>query len=229
MSVAADPRILAGLKAQTAERDRLLGTGAQRLGWKAGFGTAAAMRKLGTSAPLVGFLTDRTLLPDGATCGVGDWSKPTLEPEIAVRLGRDVEPGSDHDTTAAAVDALAPAIELVDLGPGDDIEAILSGNIFHRAVLLGSFAARPALDEVRIDVDGPNGPIAEQADPRDVLGDLADVVRRLADQIALTGTKLQAGDVVITGAAVPAVTVAPGERYVVRARGLGSVSIDIGA
>jgi 2-keto-4-pentenoate hydratase len=223
-----DPRVVEGLRAQGAERDRLLDEGARRLGWKAGFGTAAAMQALDTRAPIVGFLTDRTLLPDGATCVVADWDNPTLEPEVAVRLVRDLEPGADRATAAAAIDAIALAIELVDPRQTADVEAILAGNIFHRGVVLGEFSTDVPLEGLRLDVSDAQGPKAEGADPTEALGDLADVVRHLADQIPGAGTRLQAGDVVITGSAVPAFKVAPGQRFEVRASGLRPVSVVLG-
>jgi 2-keto-4-pentenoate hydratase len=224
-----DQRIVNGLAAQASERRRLLDAGTRRLGWKAGFGTAAAMNGLGTQAPLVGFLTEQTLRPDGATCEIGGWDKPILEPEVAVRLGRDLAPGASREEAAAAIDAVAPAIELVDLhGPTDDVEAILAANIFHRHVLLGAF--RPVSDDVRLDavrLDVLEGDAirAEGVDATELLGDLADVVRHLADQIPATGDRLQAGDVVITGSAVPAIPVSPGDRITVRAAGLGQVEV----
>ena len=64
-----DPRVIAGMRAQFAQRQRLLDAGARPLGWKLGLGTPAAMEKAGTTAPLVGFLTDRGLLEPGADVG----------------------------------------------------------------------------------------------------------------------------------------------------------------
>jgi 2-keto-4-pentenoate hydratase len=223
------PKVIAGLEQQSAQRRRLFDEGARRLGWKAGFGTSAAMAGLGTTAPLIGFLTDQTLRPDGATCAIGDWVKPVLEPEVAVRLGTDLAAGASPQEAAAAIDALAAAIELVDLdGPADDVEAILAGNIFHRHVLLGSFAplsSELGLDSIRLDVVAGPDTRAEAVDPRELLGDLAEVVRRLADQAPSAGDQLRAGDVIITGSVIPALAVAPGDRVEVRAAGLGAVSV----
>jgi 2-keto-4-pentenoate hydratase len=227
-----NPKVVAGLERQSAQRRRLLDEGARRLGWKAGFGTSAAMAALGTTAPLIGFLTDQSLRPDGATCPVGDWVKPVLEPEVAVRLGTDLAAGASPQEAAAAIDAVAAAIELVDLdGAADDVEAILAGNIFHRHVLLGAFAplsSELALDTVRLDVVAGAETRAEAVDPRELLGDLAEVVRHLADQAPGAADELRAGDVIITGSVIPALAVAPGDRVEVRAAGLGAVSVRLG-
>lgn len=224
-----DPRITAGLAAQATARDTLLSGGARRLGWKAGFGTAAALEKLGTSAPLVGFLTDRTLVLDGAV-GIDGWEHATLEPELAIRVGADVAPGASRDEVLAAIDAIGPAIELIDPGAADDVEAILAGNIFHRAVLLGEMGSVPdgGVDTARLAVHVDGEPVALDVDPSDVVGPLVDVVRALADQLPLAGDRMRAGDVIITGSAIPALALTGGERVEVVLQGAGSVAVAIG-
>ena len=224
-----DPRIAAGLAAQGAARDELLADGARRVGWKAGFGTGAAMAKLSIDAPLVGFLTDRTLVVDGSVA-IDGWLKPTLEPELAIRVGADVAPGATRDDVLAAIDGLGPAIELISLGAADDVEQILAGNIFHRAVLLGEIGPVPdagvAAARLAVHVDGE--PVALDVDPAAVVGDLADVVRALAEQLPLAGDRMRAGDVVITGSAIPALALTGGERVEVVLAGAASVAVAIG-
>jgi 2-keto-4-pentenoate hydratase len=212
-----------GLKAQEAASRELLDSGAERLGWKAGFGTAAAIEKLGTDGPLVGFLTDSTLAPSGTTIDVAGWEKPVLETEVSLRLDADVEAGQGREEIRAAIGAVGAAIELVDLGQaGSDPGAILATNIFHRKVLLGDWgtlAADRPLDDVRIDVLSDGEPHASQADPADVLGDLIDVVAGLADLLAYSDDGLRAGDVIITGAAVKPFELSGGETIEVRVAG----------
>ncbi|HWI71920.1 MAG TPA: fumarylacetoacetate hydrolase family protein, partial [Baekduia sp.] len=160
---------------------------------------------------------------------IGAWANPTLEPEVAVRLGAGVAAGASAAEVRAAIDAAGPAIELVDLGAPDDVEAVLAGNIFHRAVLLGPLAPLPPgdLDAVRLTLSISGEPPVEGIDPRPVLGDLAEVVRAIADQLPLAGTTLQAGDVVITGSAVPAIALRGGEDVEVALDGAGAVSVSL--
>jgi len=215
-----DPSLLDGLRRLEAESDARLAGGETRLGWKAGFGTAAAMAKLGTSGPLAGFLTETTLGASGATFDVSDWAKPVLEPEVAVRLAADIEAGADRSQIAAAVGAVGAAIELVDLGAaGDDPGAMLAANLFHRAVLLGDLAPLApgnALADVRVDVRSAGADHALGADPAAVLGDLIDVLASMASLLAPTSYRLRAGDVIITGAAVPPFMLEGGEEVDVR-------------
>src|SRR5829696_9025535 len=114
-----DPRVRRGMERQLTERRRLLADGARPIGWKLGLGTPAAMEKHGTSAPLVGFLSDRGLRQSGSEDQIGAWSKPTAEPELAVHIGHDVPAGADRAAAGAAIGGLGVAIELVDLGDGE--------------------------------------------------------------------------------------------------------------
>ena len=224
-----DPRIDAGMRRQ-AELRREQTDGAALIGWKAGLNAPGPQEKLGLTRPLVGFLTDRTLVRSGATVSLAGWGNPTLEPEIAMRLGRDVPGGAARDEVAAAVDALAPAIELVDLsGPTDDVEEMLATNIFHRAVVLGDWdegRAGAGLDGIALDVAGHD---VERADPTAVLGDLVEVVRGVADALADAGETLRAGQVVICGSVVAAFGVEPGEHVRCSFSALGDVEVALSA
>ena len=207
------------LRGQADFRDRLAG-GAGRLGWKAGFGTAAAIEKLGTSGPLAAPLSDATLAPSGSAFDISGWHRPVLEPEVAVRLGADVDAGQSRGEIEAAVDAVGAAIELVDLdGAYDDAGAILAAGIFHRAVILGEMLPLPSgtsLADLRVDVRAGGKDHALGADPAAVLGDLVDVLAGMAELLALGDDGLRADDVIITGAATVPFELLGGEAVEVR-------------
>lgn len=195
-------------------RRRMLDEGAKPLGWKLGFGAPAALEKLGTDRPLVGFLTDRTVLNDGDTAHIGGWAKPMLEAEVAVRVGVD-----------GTIDAYAVAIELADLDPPpEDPDAIVAGNIFHKHVLLGPFQERPEQLSATLTRDGEE--LGRTDDPTELVGEydqLVQVVREAA------GEALQAGDVIITGSIFPPVEVHAGDTLTAEVTPLGSLTVRIAA
>jgi 2-keto-4-pentenoate hydratase len=202
-----DPRVREGMRQQLAMRRALLDSGATPLGWKVGFGAPAAMQKLGITGPLIGFMTARSVVASGATASFSGWSKPIAEPEIAVHIGRDVAGGGDRASAAAAVAALGPAVELVDLEtPPEDPQAILAGNIYHRHVVLGpkdSSRAGAGLEGLSGHVFRNGIKLAEVADLEANTGKLIDIVRHVADMLAAFGERLRAGEVIICGSVVP--------------------------
>jgi 2-keto-4-pentenoate hydratase len=226
MSAELDPRVARGMAAQLAARRERLAAGERALGWKVGFGAPAAMERLGTSAALVGFLTDRGLVPSGGNCSVAGWANPVYEPEVAAHMRRDVPGGGGRAAAAAAIAGLGPALELADVDPlPADPEAILAGNIFHRRVVLGppQPGAELAGVRARVLVDGDEVTATDRSD--EATGGPVAVVAHVADVLAAVGERLRAGEVVITGSIVPPAPAPPGRRVRFELGRLGAVEV----
>ena len=88
-----NPLIKKGMTAQLATRRTRIAAGERPLGWKVGLGSPTMRQKLGLQAPVVGFLIQRALLASGNTVSLRDYIKPVLEPEIGVRMARDLPGG----------------------------------------------------------------------------------------------------------------------------------------
>jgi 2-keto-4-pentenoate hydratase len=210
MSDVLDGRIRRGLDRQLAARHERIEAGANPIGWKVGFGSAAAMSGLGISTPLVGFLTDAGLVAEGSTYSVSGWTRPMFEPEVAVRMAADVGSGLSGDEVESAIATVGPAIELVDLDPPPtDVEEICFGNIYHRGVVLGT--ARPGASlagaTARVFIDGVE--IAYTDDPQALPGEIVQLVAQVADVLGAVGERLRSGDVVITGSVVGPLAIRP--------------------
>ena len=190
-------------------RTQRINDGEKQIGWKAGFGAPAVLEKLKLDAALVGFMNDENQLGSGETVSLAGWNKPAAEPEIAVYMGSDLAGGADADTARSAIAAIGPAIELVDLKMSlDDVEGILSGNIFHRHVILGdSDKSRAGADvsglNARVLRNGAE--VAQTSEVEALTGPLIAIVQRVAATVAAMGETLGAGQVIIAGSIVPAI------------------------
>jgi 2-keto-4-pentenoate hydratase len=226
-----DARIVRGMERQLNLRRERLGLGEKPLGWKVGFGASAALERLDIDGPLVGFLTDKSLLSSGTTASIGGWANAVVEPEIAVYLGSDLAAGADRETARAAISAVGPAIELADVHfPPNDVETILAGNIYHRHVILGqadSSRAGCVLDGLVGHVFHNGEAVAEVTDSQAVTGDLIDIVRHVADVLAASGERLRAGEVVITGSIISPLAVAAQDEFRFELEPLDTISINI--
>src|SRR5216684_7687957 len=199
-----DPRIKNGMQQQLRWRHDLLAAGKKPLGWKLAFGGPAALERLRTNAPLVGFLMADAVVASGSTISFAGWKKPAAEPELTVYLGKDLPPGADRKTTMEAIAGLGAAIELADVDhPSDDVEGTLARNIYQRHVILGrSDAARAGsiLDGFAARVLRNGSEIANIADPQalqKLTGELIDIVRHTANLLAIFGETLRAGQIII--------------------------------
>jgi 2-keto-4-pentenoate hydratase len=206
-----DPRIARGMKAELAKRRALIEAGDKPLGWKVGFGAPRMLEKLGITAPLVGFLMQSGRIPAGGSASLAGWTKPIMEPEIAVHIGRDVAGGGDRAAAAAAIAALGQAIELVDAHlPFEDPEAILAANIFQRHVVLGEpDASRAGGDTAGLTARlmRRNAEAGRTGDPEAATGKVVDIVRHVADVLSAFGEKLSRGDIIIAGSVLPPVLI----------------------
>jgi 2-keto-4-pentenoate hydratase len=223
-----DPRIQRGMTEQLAKRRARIAAGEAPLGWKVGFGAPAMMEKFKITAPLVGFLMQRAIIPSGGTASLAGWVKPVAEPEIAVQIGRDLPGGGDRAAAAAAIAALAPAIELADADlPFEDPEAILKGNIFQRHVVLGEASrAGGSTAGLTARVFRRDAETARTTDPEAATGKIIDIVRHVADLLAAFGERLSAGDIIIAGSVVPPILVEADETAVAYALDpVGRVSV----
>jgi 2-keto-4-pentenoate hydratase len=175
--------VRAGMERLLERRARLLAEGARPLGWKLAFGPPAAREPLGLEGPVVGFLTDATLLASGGACAVGGWAAPRLEPEIAIYVGAPVAPGASAKEAALAVAGVSAAIELADVTrPASELEEVLAGNVYHRRVVLGEEPPAPGLPDepVAVSVSRDGAPLAATADAEATTGKLAGLVAWVA-------------------------------------------------
>lgn len=214
-----DPRVRAGLARQLADRRAELEAGARPIGWKVGFGAPASLALMEITAPLIGYLTDATLIDPGDSVDTSGWVRGVVEFEVAVRIGRDVDGGATPAEAAAAVDALAASIELADVSIAPSAERVadvIATNIFHRGLILGEW------DESRsgIDISGLDGRItiggealAPVTELEAITGRYPEIVATVAGSLAAHGERLRAGELIITGSIIPPVAITEADVY----------------
>jgi 2-keto-4-pentenoate hydratase len=201
-----------GTTAMLVRRREMLAQGAEPVGWKIGFNVSAAQEKLGIDGPLAGFLSSDGLLEDGAELSLDD-GPVVIESEVAVELGPD----------ARSIVALLPALEVAD--PPDlnqDVETILAGNIFHRAVAFGPRVETNAPGAGRILV---NGEVEHSMAPAETGAHLEEMVEAVRRRLAAVDEDMQPGQRIITGVLAPPHVAHPGDRVRLELDALGGVEL----
>jgi 2-keto-4-pentenoate hydratase len=185
-------------------RREILAQGAEPIGWKVGFNVAEIQQKLGIDAPLAGFLTTDSLIE-------GEWDEypVVVESEVAVEIGDD----------GRSIVALLPALEIADPPDLDiEIEQILAGNIFHRAVAFGPRVETTEPGSGRILV---NGEEQHSVKPEGV----EQMVEAVAARLEAAGEGLRAGERIITGVLAPPHEAQEGDTVRLELDALGSVEL----
>jgi 2-keto-4-pentenoate hydratase len=182
-------------------------------GFKVGATNQAMQAYLGVAAPAAGFIDASGVYASGVTTRFDAWLSPGVECEIALRLGRDLASDGtapDRATAAAAVEAVLPAIEIVENRyvdiPSIGAPTLIADRFFHAAAVLGP--------ETRIDAeDIASGALARLAGRMTIdgrvfgtgegsalMGDPLAVLCWLAgSEAALAFGGLRAGQVVLCG------------------------------
>jgi 2-keto-4-pentenoate hydratase len=225
-----DPRIKSGMQQQLRWRSELLAAGKKPLGWKLAFGGPAALERLRTNAPLVGFLMADAVVETGSTISFAGWKKPAAEPELTVYLGKDLPPGADRKSAMDAIAGLGAAIEIADVDhPSDDVEGTLARNIYQRHVILGGCDATHAggaLPGLNARVFRNGAEMASTSEFEALTGELITIVGHVANLLAQFGEMLRGGEIIIAGSITPPIWVAPGESIGFHLEPLAPISIN---
>ena len=218
-----------GMQAQLTEWRNTVQAHGNRLGWKIGFNDRASQQRMGLAAPVLGFLRRDRLLASGGVFRIPANAVIKAEVEVAIRMGRDVAAGVSAAEAESAIAAYAPAVEVVNVTqPLDGIEALLRGNLYQAAVLLGpehhAIPATPRQSiQARLHVDGK--PVRESEPPR-LPERFGEFVQLAAETLSRHGEHLAAGDWIICGAIVEPIVVHPGTRIDVEMSSFERITLD---
>ena len=198
-------------------------------GYKVGLTSKAMQEMCGIDQPIVGVVLAGRMLASGAQVSLADHGHAGIEFEIAVRMGQDLGADADLSDVAAAVDAVAPAFEIIDDRNADyadlDVLSLVADNSWSAGAVVGAFVDAPdKLDEV-LGVVTLGGEHLDQGYGHAALGHPYEPVRWLAGHLAARGGSLKAGDVVLTGSLVRTRFPSAGDGYEFSVDGLGKVSV----
>ena len=210
-------------------------SGARRVGYKIGLTSARMQAMCGIDQPIAGVVLEGGVHRSGAVLDGSRYGRLGIEFEVAVRLGHDLPAPLapfDRESVAGAVEAVCPAVEIVDDRRADyrelDVLSLVADNSWNAGVVLGEFRSDwPDLAGVEgiVRCDGAE---MDRGTGRDVLGHPFIPLAWLANHLARTGASLRAGDIVMTGSLVPTRFPTRAEAYSFELAGLGSVELSIG-
>jgi 2-keto-4-pentenoate hydratase len=207
--------------------------GAQPVGYKIGLTSPRMQEMCGIDSPIAGVVLGTEVHTSGASVPLSSFVRLGIEFELAVRIARDVDAGDLPETigdTAAIVEAICPAIELVedrnaDYSGGLDALSLVADNSWNGGIVLGEFRTDfPEPGDIPATV-ALNGETIDRGNSRDALGHPYAPVAWLARHLASRGQRLRRGDIVMTGSIVPTRFPKPGEHYRLTLEGVGGVDL----
>lgn len=210
------------------------GRGEAVVGVKLGFTSKAKAEQMGVSDVIVGYLTDSMAIADGGVFDLATAVHPRIEPEVAFRLSRDIDPAAPPADLVDAVDGVAAAMEIIDSRYRDfkfSLQDVVADNTSACGFVIGEWLSP---QQVRGRFDLADQPVtlwareqrAASGSTADILGDPWQALPAVARMAAQHGHPLTAGSVLLAGAATAAIPLQTG---LVRADvgHLGTVSVRV--
>ena len=203
---------------------RRLARGETLVGLKMGFTSRAKMVQMGVHDLIWGQLTDAMIMEEGGDVPMSRFIHPRVEPELAFILKRPLEGRVTLLEAQAAVEAVAPALEIIDSRYDNfkfSLEDVVADNCSSSAVVVGAWR-RPVEDISNLGMvlsfDGSPVQIGSSAG---LLGNPYRSLVSAARLAAQSGIALQAGWIVMAGAATAAEALKSGVYVTLDVEGLG--------
>ncbi|OXM87006.1 2-keto-4-pentenoate hydratase [Paenibacillus rigui] len=210
---------------------RKLGEGRQIVGKKIGLTSVAMQELLGVDQPDYGHLLDHMEVSNRGMIPVSSLFQPKAEAEIAFVLHTDLKgPSVTVEDVLNATEYIVPALEIVDSRITDwtiKLEDTIADNASSGLFVLGNetFSAKE-MDLTKVTMDLlRNGQFINSGSGSAVLGNPAACVAWLANALHDYGVRLEAGEVILSGALSAAIAVQQGDRVTADFHHLGTVEV----
>lgn len=204
--------------------------GDRRAGVKLGFTSQAKMIQMGISDLIWGRLTAGMRVEDGAAISLSAYIQPRVEPEIAFVLGKELAGTVSPAEALAAVDAIAPALEVIDSRYRAfrfSLPDVIADNASSSSFVLGPWCS-PSIDVgnlgMQLEVDTRPVEIGSSAS---VLEHPLRALAAAARLAAQADEPLRPGDIVLSGGATAAIALRPGTHVRGVVEALGQVELII--
>lgn len=211
--------------------ERRYGRGERLVGWKMGFTSRAKMEQMGVDELIWGRLTDAMAIENNGTLRLSGYVHPRIEPEICFRLRTPLQGQVDAASALAAVDAIAPALEIIDSRYENfkfSLPDVIADNSSSSGFVIGPWRDAGGLDlaalEMALMVD--DSPI-ESGKGSAILDHPINALIAAARLIPPHDGALQPGMIVMAGAATAAWPLKPGVTVAADVESLGRASVSV--
>lgn len=215
---------------QALSMKRRYGRGEARIGIKMGLTSRAKMVQVGVDEVIWGRLTDGMRLEEGGTLSKSRYVHPRAEPEIAFLLKAPLAGEVTAAEAMAAVEAIAPAIEIIDSRYQDfkfTLPDVVADNSSSSGFIVGNwFAADTPMDNLGILLEA-DGRTVQVGSTAAILGHPVRSLVAAARMVARAGEVLKPGDIVLAGGATAAHPLAVGMHIRAVFQNLGAVGISV--
>lgn len=204
-------------------------SGDKPVGYKMGLTSKAKMKQMGVDTPIMGRLTASMRVIPGSALSLRGLIHPKVEPELAFLVKRDLRGRPGLEEALAACSGVCAALEIIDSRYREfkfTLPAVVADNCSSCAFVLGAELSPPETADLgRLPIElSVNGKTVQAGTSDAIYGHPGLALAELAAMLHARGRYVEAGSIVLAGAATAAVRLEAGETRAT-VRSLGEVSV----
>lgn len=215
---------------QSASVQRRVARGERRVGVKMGFTSRAKMVQMGVDDVIWGRLSSGMQVEEGTPVKFARFVHPRVEPELAFVLKKALAGDVTAVEALAAVEAVAPALEIIDSRYQDfkfSLPDVIADNASSSGFVIGAWSD-PHQDFSNLGLTmSIDGRVVQVGSTAAILGHPLRSLVAAARLSAAAGEPLQAGWVVMAGGATPAEWIKPGQSISIEMERLGTAGFHV--
>ena len=210
------------------------GRGERVVGAKLGLTSKAKQQAMGIDTPIFGVLTDAMQLRPDEPVPLDELIHPRAKPEIAFLMGEDLTgPCATGEDVLDATERICAAFEIIDSRYVDfrfTLSDVVADNTSAARFVLGTTVIDPRTADLTLlgVVLERAGSVIATATGAAILGNPADAIALLANELARRGERLTAGTVVLSGGLTNAEPLPPNCRLEATFAHLGRLDLTTG-
>jgi 2-oxo-3-hexenedioate decarboxylase len=211
-----------------------LGCDERIVGMKMGLTSEAKRKQMNLEAPLYGVLTDKMEVKEGEEFQMAGKIHPKIEPEVAFHFTSDLKGTVTREEVLEACDGVYAALEILDSRYEHfkyfSMEDVISDNSSSAFFILGDkISDFKEIDLANLKMEmKANGDVVQSGNSNAISGDPVVSVIQLCELLAERDQFLEAGSIVLAGAATPAVNLESGMDIELTVEKLGTINFKVG-
>jgi 2-oxo-3-hexenedioate decarboxylase len=198
--------------------------GEKLVGYKMGFTSRAKMEQMGVDDLIWGHLTDAMSIEIDESIDLANYVHPRAEPEIAFLLKKPLSGTVTIEEALDAIEFIAPAIEIIDSRYKNfkfSLEDVVADNCSSSGFVVGKWQSKDSnIDGLLMNLN-VNDETVHSGSSNDILDHPINSLIEAARCISAAGKRLEAGQIILAGAATAAVALEASQTISVDVAGLG--------
>ena len=184
------------------------------IGWKMGLTSEAKRKQMNLDSPLYGFLTNEMQVSNNDTFSLSGKIHPKIEPEIAFLISKNLSGDVTKEQVLDGCEGVAASLEILDSRYTQfkyfSMEDVIADNSSSSHFIIGNWRKIENLDLIKLNMKMyENNQLMEQGLSKNISGDPVLSVIELCKLLQKRNKILEAGSIVLAGAATTAIELKP--------------------